>query len=525
MVREILSRQVRLALCLFAATLTSYLPALNGEFLWDDSGHVTYPALRSLEGLGRIWTHLGTTQQYYPLLYSAFWIEHRLWGDNVVGYHLLNVLLHATSAFLVVLVVRKLRVSGAVLAGFVFALHPVCVEAVAWISEQKSTLSGCLYLGAALLYLQFDETRRRSRYALALSLFLLALLSKTVTATLPAALLITIWWRNGRLAWKRDVRPLAAWFPLAAAAGVFTAWVERKYVGAEGLDYTLTVPQHILLASRAICFYAWKFALPVNLTFSYPRWTIDSREWWQYLFPAAVIACLATLALLARRNPGPLAGVLFFIATLFPVLGFVNVYPFRFSWVADHFQYLACLGLIIPLCSALVVVATRNPYTRSHTSYFGAAVCIVLGVLTWRQCGMYSDPETLFSETIARNPGSFMAHVNLGNIFVDIPERLPDAIAEYEAARRIDPSSMEAHNDLAVALERSGRLRDAIPEYATAVRLRPDFVRARMNLGRALLELPDRRQDAIAEFQIVLRLQPDYQPAKDMLRELGADTR
>src|SRR5437588_147478 len=144
-------------------------------------GFLTHPELQSLHGLWRIWFDLGATQQYYPLLHSAFWVEHTLWGDAVLGYHLINVLLHATAACLLVVILRRFSVPGAWLAGFIFALHPICVEAVAWISEQKSTLSTVFYLAAALTYLHFDQTRRRSQYFLALGLFVLALLSKTVT--------------------------------------------------------------------------------------------------------------------------------------------------------------------------------------------------------------------------------------------------------------------------------------------------------------------------------------------------------
>ena len=208
-----------------AAALAAYWPALRGGLVWDDPAHITAPALRSLHGLWRIWFSLGATQQYYPLLHSAFWIEHRLWGDAVLGYHLANLAQHAFAACLVVLIVRRLALPGAWLAGMVFALHPVCVEAVAWISEQKSTLSAVFYLSSALVYLRFDRTRRRSSYLWALGLFVLALLTKTVTATLPFALLVIFWWQRGRLDWRRDVRPLLPWMALGAAAGLFTAWV------------------------------------------------------------------------------------------------------------------------------------------------------------------------------------------------------------------------------------------------------------------------------------------------------------
>src|ERR1035437_4087320 len=341
------------------ATVAAYLPALRGGVLWDDNFHLTSPDLQSLHGLWRIWFELGATQQYYPLLHTAFWLEHRVWGDAVLGYHLANVFLHALSACLVVTIVRRLSLPGARLAGLIFALHPVCVEAVAWISEQKSTLSGVFCLAAALTYLRFDQTRRKPQYFMALGLFVAALLSKTVTATLPAALLVLLWWLRGRLQWRRDLLPLLPWLGLAVPAGLLTAWVEKVFIGAQGADFALTLPQRLLLAGRALWFYAGKILWPSNLMFSYPRWKTDPGEWPHYLFPLGIVVLAVALGLLARRKRGPLAGFLIFAGTLFPVLGFLNVFPFRYSYVADHFQYLAILGIVVPATSGLMVAAGR----------------------------------------------------------------------------------------------------------------------------------------------------------------------
>ncbi len=547
--------QIRPALWLLVATVVAYLPAIDGKMVWDDDAHITKPGLQSIEGLGRIWFQLGATQQYYPLLHTAFWFEHQLWGNAVTGYHLVNVVLHATAAWLVFLIVRRLSLPGAWLAAFIFALHPVCVEAVAWIAEQKSTLSAVFYLGAALAYLHFDDTRRRSRYLLALGLFVLALLTKTVTATLPAALLVVLWWRRGRLEWKRDVLPLLPWLSLGAAAGLFTAWVEKTYVGAEGADYTLSAAQRLLLAGRVICFYAAKLVWPANLVFTYPRWTIDPGQAWQYLFDAAVVVALVVLCVLARRHRGPLAGFLIFAGTLFPVLGFLNVYPFRYSWVADHFEYLASLGLIVPAACGLTMAASRVRLKTNQATALAAILVAVLGVLTWRQSGLYTNAETLYRETLERNPASYMAHNNLGNILVHRPGQIPEAISEYEAALRITPDNPEVHNDLGTAFmqmpgrlpdaiaefekalrvkpndaqvhsnlgsalaETPGRLDEGIAEFETALHLKPDYLEAHVNLGNALLEIPGRRADALAEFETALQIQPGYPPALQALRQ------
>jgi tetratricopeptide (TPR) repeat protein len=504
---------------LFCATLIAYAPALQGGLVWDDASHVTAPGLQSFHGLWRIWFELGATQQYYPLLHSAFWVEHRLWGDAVLGYHLTNVALHAISAYLVVKIVSRLSLPGAWLAGLIFALHPVCVEAVAWISEQKSTLSGVFYLAAALTYLHFDKTRSKSQYFLALGLFVLALLSKTVTATLPAALLVLLWWKRGRLGWRRDVLPLLPWLGLAVPAGLLTAWVERVYIGAQGTDYTLTLLQRLLLAGRVPWFYAFKALWPANLMFSYPRWKIDSGAWWQYLFPAGLVALAAAFALQARAAPtranrGPLAGLLIFIGTLFPVLGFLNVFPFRYSYVADHFQYLAILGIIVPAASGLAWAAARMAPGNIGAIAVPVLLLATLGLLTWQQSGIYRDEETLYRATLARNPDSYFVHLDLGNLLFKMPGRLPEAIAEFAATLRVKPDSPEAHMNLGNALaEMPGRVADAIAEFQTAMRLKPDYADAHDNLGLALASMPGRLQQAVAEYRTALRYEPNFAEA------------
>jgi tetratricopeptide (TPR) repeat protein len=509
----------------------AYLPAIRGGFLWDDSAHVTRADLQSVDGLRRIWFEVGATQQYYPLLHTAFWVEHRLWGDSVVGYHLANLLLHGAAACLLVAIMRRLALPGAWLAGFIFALHPVCVESVAWISEQKNTLSTVFCLGSAFVYLGFDRDRRRSRYWWAVGLFVLALLTKTVTATLPVALLVVFWWQRGRLNWGRDVRPLLPWVALGVTAGLFTCWVERAFIGAQGTDFALNLLERCLLAGRVIWFYLEKLAWPADLMFIYPRWTVDMAAWWQYAFPLGVLALVLGLTRLARRQREPqasaasagLAGFLVFAVMLFPAMGFFSVYPFRYSYVADHFQYLASLGLIGPLAAGLTLAARPLPDRKSSAIRklipVGTGVFVAtLGAMTWRQSNMYRDAETLYLATLARNPDCWMAHNNLGNVWSQLPGRLNDAIAQYEAALRLKPDDAKGHNNLGSAWSQlPGRLHDAIAQYQEALHLQPDYAEAHYNLGNAWSKLPGRLNDAIAEYQEALRLQPDYVGAHNNL--------
>ncbi len=512
---------VGLAGLLLAAVLFAYFPALRGGFLWDDDAHVTQLRLRSLHGLWRIWFEMGATQQYYPVLHTAFWVEHRLWGDSVLGYHLANVVLHAAASLLLILILRRLAFPAAVLAGLLFALHPVCVESVAWISEQKNTLSAVFYLGAALLYVRFDQNRRGSLYLLAFGLFVLALLTKTVTATLPAALLVVFWWRRGRLGWKRDVAPLLPWLAVGAACGLLTAWAERKLIGAEGADFSLTAVQRLVLAGRVIAFYAGKLIWPGKLVFIYPRWTIDAGAGGEYLYPVGFLALLAALALIARRQRGPLAGLLFFAGTLFPVLGFVNVYPFIFSFVADHFQYLASIGILAPIAWGLVWIVVRIPLGAQARACLLLAVPAALGILSWRQCRNYRDSDTLNRATLRQNPSAWLAHYNLGVSLGSRPDGLQEAISEYEATLSLKPDHWAARSNLASALLRvPGRTADAVAQYEAALRLRPDFAEAHNNLGVALGRIPGRLPEAIAHLRIALRLRPDYDGAHNNLGAL-----
>jgi protein O-mannosyl-transferase len=518
--REFLLRKVLPVALIFCATVLAYLPAVRGGFIWDDDAHVPQVGLRSLQGLERIWSEPGATQQYYPLLYTAFWVEHQMWGDEVVGYHLTNILLHALAACMVAAVVRRLALPGALLAGLIFALHPVGVESVAWISEQKNTLSAVFYMGSVLVYLSFDRDRRASQYWLALGFFVMALLCKTVTATLPAALLVIFWWQRGRLGWRREVLPLLPWLVVGIFAGLFTASVEQVLVGAHGKAYALSLLGRCLMAGRAAWFYLRKLTWPADLIFIYPRWRIDTASGWQWLYPISALGLVGLfwwVAASRRADPlrqraarAPLAGCLFFLGTLSPALGFVDVYPFRYSYVADHFQYLAMLGVIVPVAVGFSIALARMRIPGFASWSLVAVLLAIYAALTWNQCGIYRDAETLYRATIDRNADCWLARTNLGVILVERPGRIYDAIAQYQEALRENPDNAEAHNNLGFALSRlPGRLDEAIAQYQEALRQEPNYPLAHDNLGNALELIPGRLDDAITEYRAALHLQPE----------------
>jgi tetratricopeptide (TPR) repeat protein len=494
-------------LILAVVTLLAYQPAWQGGLLWDDDFNVATPQLRSLDGLRRIWFVPRTTLQYYPLLYSSSWLQERFWSDSTTGYHLVNLLLHIGCVVLVLKILRFLRIPGAELATIVFALHPVNVETVAWITERKNTLSGVFALAATLWYLKFDEGRSRRIYAFAIGLFVLGLLSKTAIVALPLAWLAIFWWKRGAICWRRDVVPVVPFVFLSAAAGLLTRWVEYGNIAYRARDLDFPFLDRCLIAGRAFWFQLGKVLWPSNLMFIYPRWEINGRVWWQYLFPFALFALLGILWSLRRWSRAPLAGVLIYIFLLLPTLGFLNQYAFIYTFVTDHWQYLACLGIITPCASGIVLLAERLKRWRAWLEP-GVTLVIagVLFVVTSRQSRMYTDIETLYRATIARNPACWMAQVNLGNILYQT-NRIPEAMDLFNQASEIKPAV--AHYSLGNALIEKGRTSEAMEEYRQSLRIDPDYAEAHNNLGNALL-LTGRTSEAIDEFEDALRINPDY---------------
>ncbi len=492
-------------LAVIVLTVVAYLPALGGGFVWDDDAHVTAPSLRSWEGLGRIWFELGATQQYYPLLHSAFWAQAHLWGDEPLGYHVVTLVCHLVGAGLFFVVLRRLEIAGAWFAAALFAVHPVQVESVAWISELKNTLSTALFLGALLAYLRFDAERRAADYGLASFLFVLALATKTVTATLPAVLLVIFWWRRSRLEARRDVVPLLPWFAVGVSAGLLTAWVERTLIGAEGVDFQLSWLERLQLSGKAVSFYASKLLVPLDLSFVYPRWELDAADPLRWLPLLAVAGVFVLAHRIRSRFRGPLAALLLFVGTLFPALGFVNVYPFRYSFVADHFQYLPSLA-IFALAGAGSWLVTRQTPPRVRCALAGA-VLLGLAALAHRQSGDYRDATTLYRATLARNPGAWMAHNNLGKELLVSPASRAEAIRHFEAALALKPDYAEALNNLGLALSQTGRPREALPYLEESIRLKPLVHQAHNNLGIALAGA-GRVEESLAAFAEAARLAP-----------------
>jgi tetratricopeptide (TPR) repeat protein len=516
-----ISNKALFAGLLVAMTLVVYRPVLDNGFIWDDDDYVVdNPTLRTAEGLRRIWLDYGATPQYYPMVHSTFWVEYQLWQLEPVGYHVVNVLLHALGVVLLWRLLSLLELPGAWLAAAIFAVHPVNVESVAWITERKNVLSGVFYLASLFAYIRsaavgndaMVDPRSGRFYALSLVSFACALLCKTVTGSLPAVILLVLWWKRGRIGWA-EARPLLAFFVLAAGFGALTVQLETQHVGAVGRDWDLSFVDRCLVAGRALWFYAFKLLWPAQLVFNYPRWEIDAGRWLSYCFPAAVLVAVAALWAARRRiGRGPLVAVLAFAGTLFPALGFFDVYPMRYSFVADHFQYLASPGLIALFAAGAATAAARIFRGRTEPAAVAAAILlVVLGALTWRQTQVYGDLETLWRDTLAKNPDSWMAHVNLG-VIVEDRGQVEEAVRHYRESLRIQPVQHEAYNNLGSVLRTRGEFDEAIAQLRRSLDVKPDYIFAYNNLG---LVYHDRGEygEAVRHFQRSLEIHPDFAAA------------
>jgi tetratricopeptide (TPR) repeat protein len=512
---------------LVALTVVSYAPALDGGFVFDDVMYVTGDGrMETLSGLGGIWTEVGGPDyrhQYYPLTSSAFWVQSRLWGDRAVGYHLVNVLLHALNAVLLWRLLRRLGLPAAGIAAAVFAVHPVHVQSVAWISELKNVLSTAFFLSSMLLlvrYLGLVASRTSAgwlTYGLGLALFVCALLSKTATCLLPVALVLVVWWKRGRI----DRRSLLAVGPLVAVGAAFvlmTVYLEAHHGGARGEGFSQTGLERVLIAGRALWFYAGKLMWPAELVFIYPRWSIDATVWWQYLYPLSAVGVFVVLwGLRERVGRGPVAAVVFVAAALVPI-SLVNVAFTRLSYVSDHWAYWASMGLIA-LVVGVAAGQERLAALWSQRRWAGVlASVLLLGLLsglTWRRAQVYESSMTLWTDTVERNPRAWAAHNNLG-IAATGQGRFDDAIGHYSCALALRPDYAEAHNNLGDALHASGRLAEAIAHYRRALGIDADYATAHYNLANALRQAGD-PQGAIRQYREALRIDRRYAKAHNNL--------
>ncbi len=500
-----------IVILIIVLTFAAYIPAMQGGFIWDDDMYVeNNPRVNTDEGLWRSWT-TSENPQYYPLVFTTLWIEHQLWGLNPAGYHIVNVTLHVINALLVWLILHRLGVRWAWLAGAIFALHPVHVESVAWITERKNVLSGMFYLLSLLTFLRFREYRKTGLYLVSLLLFIAALLSKTVTVSLPAAILIIYWWQGWRIR-KRELLLLSPFFIIGMGMGLFTAWYEMQHVGAQGAEWDFSFWQRLVLAGRALWFYAEKLAAPFELSFIYPMWTLDAGKLTQWIGLAGfAITGLVLWGLRNKLGRGPLAGLAFFSMTLFPALGFFNVYPMRYSFVADHFQYMASLGLIAVFTGGSGWVVDKFWTTGIRTTGIiiapGVVLLLLLGLLTWRQGHIYKDIETLWRDTLVKNPAGWLPNNNLGVLLYEQGKN-EEALVHFREALKEKPAEPDTHYNMGNLMLRLGKMDEAVGYFERTLEGRPFDVKARNNLGN-ILARQGRFDDALKHYREALVYKQD----------------
>jgi tetratricopeptide (TPR) repeat protein len=507
------------AVLLSLAILFAYQQIWHAGFIWDDDSHLTRnPCIVGPLGFKEIWTTQAAT--YYPLVLSSFWLQHAVWGLNPLPYHLVTLAAHLGCALLLWKVLRKLEIKGAWVGAAIWALHPVQVESVAWVTELKNTQSCFFYLASIFFFLKWYGVGKSwsAAHVYIASLFcaLLASLSKSSTVMLPVVLGLCTWWTDGQWRW-RNAPKLIPFFLVSIATSTWTIWEQKFHSGAIGASWSQSWSERVIIAGRVFWFYLGKLFWPHPLVFIYPRWRIDAANFLAY-FPA-LAAFAVLLALWWNRNGRLRAlffGLIYFAVSLFPVLGFFNIYFFRYSFVGDHLQYLASIGPLVLVGSGIAVLASR---LRANLLSATAFCALLLGcaLLTWRQSRMYVSDETLWRTTLARDPDSWMAQNNLG---VDLLKRgqPEEALVHFQKALDGNPNRTEVLNDIGVAYLRLGRPAESLPYLEQAKErdsTRPDVL---SSLGSALLQT-GRTDEAITYLEKAREKFPDYVPA---LSYLGA---
>jgi protein O-mannosyl-transferase len=498
---------------LIGLTVVAYLPSLANGFIWDDDASLTQnPFIRSGEGLHDFWVTT-LTPDYWPVTATTLWAEWRLWGMDPFGYHVTNLALHVAEVLLLWAILRRLRVPGATLAALLFALHPVNVESVAWITQRKNLMAMLFYLLSLLAFLRAGE-RFRGAYWLSLLALALGMLAKGSVAVLPVVFL-------GLIAWRRPLRAgdflrVAPFFAVAGTLTLVDVWFQGHHLAAAETIRQAGGLERLLGAGAVVWFYLSKALLPIRLILPYPQWRIDAANvgWW--------LPLLAGLALTGwlwrRRRAHPLdRGALFawgyFCVALVPVMGFTDVNFMKFSLVADHYQHLALIGVTTFAAAGWAEWRRREP---GRWPWAAAAIAVgFLGALTWRQCLRYRDTGTFFEATLRQNPDSAMAHLNLGMVLGG-GQHPREAMAQFEEAVRLDPGSAEAHSDLGAALIGQGRVAEGVAQYAAALRLKPDLFVVHLNLGSVLLH-EGRLEEARTELAAAVRLRPAFAEAHGLL--------
>ena len=494
--------------------VVSYLPVLRGGFLyWDDQDYVEHnETLRSTEGLARIWNPAArATPQFYPPVFTSYWLEYHLWGTDARGYHAVNVALHLANVLLLLLLIRRMGASRrtAFLCAAIFALHPTQVASVAWISERKNTLAMLFYLAAFLAYLRHRRTGGWGAYGAFIASGALALLSKSQTATLPASLFVADWamQRAGKLPRLNLAAVAARMVPLLGLGVVLTQITIR--FETRTWTPTFTPLDRFLLASNALWFYIRTFLAPVRLSPIYPLWEIHAEDWTWWVAPSALSALALLLVAMRRRIP-PLAawGIAQFFLGALPVIGIFSFNLLMFTPVADHFLYWSCIGGSLVIALAFDAILNRvaiSPARRRWAWPAAAALVLAVGTTaTYAETVHWRTNDLFWLRVQARDPNGFLGNLHVGNNYRRNGE-FAMALPYYRRAAQAQPEADFPFRHYIDALRHTDGAEAAVQACTGKIASDPDFYAAYLERGISYQEL-GRYREAYDDLQQTLRL-------------------
>ena len=508
----ILRRDAFAALVLGLLVAVIYFPATQAGFVWDDEIMMGLDAVRNWGGIWGIWFDpVGVYRQepvreghYWPLLYTTFWLEHKLWGFSPAGYHIVNILLHFANTVLLWRLLARLAVPGAWFAAVVFAMHPLNVESVAWVMGRKDLISSLFYLAAVLMWLRFIESPHPRRYATALLLLAAGMFCKSIVVTLPVTLLILHWWKQGRIT-RTDLLRVTPFFLVGLAIAAFDLLFYEKV----NLSFDYSVLERMLIAAHCLWFYVGKLLWPVELAVIYPHWDVSAANTLGWLYVVTALAVPVTLWFLRRRTGrGLLACVLFFAVTLSPVLGFLDYGYMNISFVADRYQYLAGIGLIVFFVSvATYSVKKLTGVARNAVRGVALVLLVLLGIATWNQSGVYKDEVTLFTHGASVNSQSWAVNRYAGLAFLELGQ-FEEAEKHFRRALKINPSYTLALFNLGETLRMQQRYKESLEFYRAALNLDLGSASVHAGMGVSLLRLK-RYEEAVSSMERALAIKPN----------------
>jgi tetratricopeptide (TPR) repeat protein len=526
---------------LVLGTLAAYRATRQFEFNnFDDQAFVSQNRIvqAGLTWNGVVWAFTTSYADYWhPLAWLSHMLDCQLFGLNAGAHHLINVLWHTANAVLLFLVLRRMTSAlwpSAIVAGF-FAWHPLRVESVAWVAERKDVLCAFFWVLTLWAYARYVERRGTGRYLMVLASFSLALTSKAMAVTLPFVLLLLDYWPLSRFRFSPAVR-LGPALAIESTRAVSVPRPSTRWLLMEKLPLLLlsvATCVTILLAQRQAEPAQWSNLFPVtrrlaNALVSYTRYlgkTISPEDlnilyvhpgtWptWQVVSAGLVLLLISTsLLLVARRFPFLIVGWLWFLGTLVPVLGLVQIGP---QAMADRFSYLPSIGLLIMIVWGVAQLASFRPELKKPLILAVAVALLACWIGTVRQVQTWRNSEMIWRRALQADPANPYAHNNLGDVLLRA-HRNDEALVHFYQAIELKPEMYSSHNNIGLALCMAGNVREGTNHYALALRYKPDYDAAHFNYGFILSSLGN-VDEAIAHYEAALRVSPQHSMARTWL--------